>query len=147
MKSGPKRGSAKGARTKAMRRAAESIAAGETTEDAATAAGVSPRTIRRWRSADADEFGRMLAEEKQALVGAWAEVTPLALAEIVRRLRDKDTLAGVPLRDLAGLAHLASQHQERCRTEAKPKSSDIDQPHTPAALDALMAGLGFVRKP
>lgn len=140
-------GSDGGKRRRQKETAAAALAAGKTTANAAAEAGVHERTVRHWRAMGDPEFARSLAAEERALLGLWSDAVPLVFGELLRRLRDPDQLARTPTRDLAGLAHLASQAYDRGRP-GKPADDPTDvpkQPHTPADLDAILARVGAAR--
>lgn len=143
MKPGPMTPTQKRIRAKAQAVAAAELAGGGTQATAAAAAGVHQDTVRRWAKADDQEFARLLLAQKQRLAGWWDIIADNAAKELA--LRTAEAPGGQNTRDLAGLLHLASQHQERCAPKAEVEVVVEDQPMTPAEFDALARRMGYVR--
>lgn len=143
MKPGPK-GNPQSIKDRAIAQAAAAaeLAIGGTQAAAAAAAGVHPETVRRWANASDDEFAGMVRAQKQRLAGWWDIIADNAAAELAKRTAAAPD--GQSTRDLAGLMHLASQHQERCAPKDKPEDAPVEQPLTREEFDALARRMGYV---
>jgi hypothetical protein len=119
--------------------AAASLAAGASVTAAAHDAGVSRRTVQRWRVSDPD-FRAKIEDAEAAMLDVWADIAQMAMAEVRRRL--VEDAAAIDVRDLVGIATRAGHHfdahlSRKAREAAGPAVDPLTDAERAEAIEAM----------